>query len=465
MFLFGDHRCNAVGIGLLCSDWLCFGGSVNMVGRSGTLSGQIRGPNLRHIIMADVSRNADFSHSLELGRERNKAIFHSSGLTRDIGIFQQLPSSIRSVTAPKEKPLQLLKTTPELASIEGIWLFSSISAVFGTKGQSNYASSNMYLEGWAASIAKAGICSSSIAWGAWSTVGMASHRKDILRKVEVSGLGLIHPDTGLEIITKLLPSSGYVANVIATPLDIPKITGSFAKREPDLFGRHGIVRRPLSMLEPNSDRNSLLYIKETVMRTLNAIVSKELREDEPLFQAGITSLSSIELKLELAQLFEINIPSTFIFDYPTANSIILYLTETLNDKGTPLSVSPRTYPADTGKEEGVSVLGMKSLSASEGGINIPLDESLMLNKDKQSSVPPCRWDFNKLLLSDFESIMSLSTHFGVFLDKIEYFDATLFRIADSQASHIDPQQRMLLECSLDEFNGIDCGEKKKTGRE
>jgi myxalamid-type polyketide synthase MxaE and MxaD len=58
----------------------------------------------------------------------------------------------------------------------------------------------------------------------------------------------------------------------------------------------------------------------------------------------------------------------------------------------------------------------------------------------------------------------MSSHFGVFLDKIEYFDANLFRISDAQASHIDPQQRMLLECSFETYNDIDCGDKKKTGR-
>jgi len=190
--------------------------------------------------MADVTRNEDFLHSIELTKDKNKSIFHSGGIILDGAIRHQLPSSIRPVVAPKESPLQLLKIAPDLASIEGMWLFSSISAIFGTQGQSNYAASNMYLEGWAASIAKSGICSSSIAWGAWSAVGMASHRKDILEKVKAHGLGLLSPKGGLEILSKLIKSTEHLANLIATPLDMAKVTGSHVKREPDLSGRHKV---------------------------------------------------------------------------------------------------------------------------------------------------------------------------------------------------------------------------------
>jgi len=201
------------------------------------------------------------------------------------------------------------------------------------------------------------------------------------------------------------------------------------------------------------------------MRTLNGIVSKDLHKDEPLFQAGITSLSSIELKSELTRLFEIEIPSTFIFDHPTAASIISFIAETLNGIGKPPPHYARTGPEDTSYDSGISVLGMKSLFALGNGINVPLDEALMAQDDKQSSVPPCRWDFNELLLSDFGSSMSMSTHFGVFLDRIEYFDANLFDIPHAQASHIDPQHRMLLECTADGFYGFDSRETKKIGRE
>lgn len=70
-----------------------------------------------------------------------------------------------------------------------------------------------------------------------------------------------------------------------------------------------------------------------------------------------------------------------------------------------------------------------------------------LTKDATSTVPLTRWDIADSAM-EYPS-EGLPSNFGIFLPDIADFDAQSFGISDTEAVLMDPQQRMLLECTAE----------------
>jgi len=94
-----------------------------------------------------------------------------------------------------------------------------------------------------------------------------------------------------------------------------------------------------------------------------------------------------------------------------------------------------------------------------GGANTPEDFwTLIENRvDAIRQVPPNRWDANEYYDDDPETPGKMYTKMGGFIDGIESFDASFFRISPKELRSLDPQQRLLLETSWQAFenSGID----------
>ena len=76
-------------------------------------------------------------------------------------------------------------------------LFSSISATLGNAGQSCYASSNNTLDSAAKALHASGVPSTSLQWGPWSSIGMASRPTGLLDSLSGQGFGAVSPNAGL----------------------------------------------------------------------------------------------------------------------------------------------------------------------------------------------------------------------------------------------------------------------------
>ena len=76
-------------------------------------------------------------------------------------------------------------------------LFSSIAAVFGSPGQTNYAAANSVLDGLAATRLARGEAALSINWGAWAGGGMARQDDQSVARMQRMGLGMLSAEQGL----------------------------------------------------------------------------------------------------------------------------------------------------------------------------------------------------------------------------------------------------------------------------
>ncbi|MFX3681342.1 MAG: type I polyketide synthase [bacterium] len=82
-----------------------------------------------------------------------------------------------------------------------------------------------------------------------------------------------------------------------------------------------------------------------------------------------------------------------------------------------------------------------------GGVTTPSElwELLQSGQDATSEVPLSRWDAAALFDSDPAAVGKIMTRRGGFVHDVEQFDPQHFGIAPTEAPHLDPQHRLLLE--------------------
>jgi hypothetical protein len=269
-------------------------------------------------------------------------VFHSAGVLDDGALAQQSWERFRTVLAPKIDGAWHLHTLTERMEIDHFVLYSSVAALFGSRGQSNHAAANAFLDGLARHRRARGLAALSINWGAWAEVGAAAERGVVARAAE-EGFGSFTPDEGLALLERLM--RGAAPQVGVAPVQWPVFLQRFAGRVPPFFAEFAGAARPhaaegaaaaqpdvvrrIEEAPPHRRRDILLsYVQEQSARVL-ALPVAQVDDRTPLNELGLDSLMAVELRnllgagLGLAR----PLPATLVFDYPTIRAIAGYLAD------------------------------------------------------------------------------------------------------------------------------------------
>lgn len=150
----------------------------------------------------------------------------------------------------------------------------------------------------------------------------------------------------------------------------------------------------------------------------------------------------VELASSLGNVIGVNIGPEFIFDYPTVHEITENLWQiTSTDNMSQIKLEFRSQQGSVGMDETCTakIIGSKSRWPT------------CTNGDSRTPVPHDRWDQHRALIYGNESSVKIS--FGGFLLHWKEFDSVLFQTSHGEAAQLDPQQRCLLEDSLDVLQG------------
>ncbi|MFC7245115.1 beta-ketoacyl synthase N-terminal-like domain-containing protein, partial [Catellatospora aurea] len=169
----------------------------------------------------------------------------------------------------------------------------------------------------------------------------------------------------------------------------------------------------------------------------------------PFKELGLDSLGAVELRDALAAAVGRALPGSLLFDYPTVQALIDFLTDGAAD------AEPGFTDAS---DEPVAIVGMACRLP--GGVT-SADELWQLvytGTDAVSEFPQGRgWDLDALFDPDPAATGTVHTRQGGFLHDADRFDAEFFGISPREALAMDPQQRLLLETAWEtvEQAGID----------
>ncbi|EPD96937.1 hypothetical protein HMPREF1486_00433, partial [Streptomyces sp. HPH0547] len=411
------------------------------------------------------------------------AVVHAAAVLDDCLLDVLTPERARSVLLPKVAAARHLHELTEGADLDAFVLFSSIAGTLGGPGQGSYAAANAYLDALALARRAAGLPATSLAWGAWDRVGLATGETG--EWLSRNGIVAMEPEAALSAMWQAvdhdLPHL-VVADIdwaVFGPACTPGRAGRVLEglpearpavgRAPDEEQADGGFAADLAGRSPAERQQALLtLVRRQAAAVLGLAGPDAVDLDRALRDLGFDSLTAVELRNRLNAATGLRLPVTVVFDHNTASRLAGHLAEQLfgapaERSGTAAAsvaeaAAPAGGPTGEAADDPVAIVAMSCRFP--GGVGSPEEfwELLSAGRDAVSAFPTDRgWDLDGSYHPDPDHPGTFYSSGGGFLHDVGSFDPVFFGISPRVAPAIDPQHRLLLETSWEAFEraGID----------
>lgn len=343
------------GLGLIVAHWLAARGAgrIVLLGRRpittalAEVGNELRAAGTRLVMKsADVTDEPAMREILRQIREDGpplRGVLHCAGVLDDGGLLKQDVARFERVLAPKLQGSWILDRLTRADPLDFFVLFSSVAAILGSAGQSNYAAANAVLDTLAHERRRRGLPALSINWGAWGQTGMAAD--DALgERLAAHGLEMMPPDQGIAALERALARGdthvaamaidwrtyisragrGRAGTLLAELAGTTELRGAASSASP---ARPGHRLRELVAAAPAPRRGSVVgdFVRSCALKVLGIDAAKPIDPATPLGELGLDSLLAVELRNTLAAALDQRLPATLLFDYPTIDALADYL--------------------------------------------------------------------------------------------------------------------------------------------
>ncbi len=396
-------------------------------------------------------------------------VINCAGVTNDRFFAKKPWKEFLTTISPKVYGTVLLDACLKNQPLSFFVNYSSISGAIGSSGQTDYGFANSFLDGFCEQrelLSRKGLRQGqtfSIDWHLFENGGMSVDHATERLFINTFGLYPLSFDDSHRALAYIF--SNQLSNCIVVKGQAQKI---FAKlgvnRQTDIAG---IVNK--------SSRAVAVYSPDKVLSTVRKLIGKILLIDEHELSAsdyfgdlGFESVSFTDFANELNLAFGTELMPAVFFEYQTIDSLVAHLVGLVAESGT-LAVVPSAVSAELAKvsiqvppeftecpepigteflfadtvtsdeyDGAVAIIGMASAIP---GCQDMEEFWRRLNDDKDlfTAFPNGRWPDMKEWKDRYPALR------GAFLDNIEYFDESFFKISGQEARLLDPQQRILLE--------------------
>ena len=295
------------------------------------------------VVACDVSDERGMTaliRSFGTSRPALRGVFHaavamSTVLARDLDA-----GTLGSMLAPKIIGTRLLDELTRELDLDCFVLFSSTTALFGVAGLGHYAAANEFMDAIVGQRVARGLPALSVNWGTWDVMRLASEADR--RTVIDAGLEPMASAAALDRLGRLIAVGVHRKVVAAVDWSVLKPVYE-ARRPRPFFADVGpvavsaapaprLARRGATMLPqlcdvpPVERRERLIaWLRSQVASVLDVSASDAISLSQGLFEMGMDSLMSVELKRRLETGLEHPLPSTLTFNYPNIAALAAYL--------------------------------------------------------------------------------------------------------------------------------------------
>ncbi|WP_152627607.1 type I polyketide synthase, partial [Streptacidiphilus melanogenes] len=421
------------------------------------------------VAACDVSDREALAALLASLDEPVSAVFHTAGVLDDGMVDGLTAERFAAVTRPKVDAARNLHELTD--GLSAFVLFSSIAGTIGNAGQANYAAANAYLDALVEQRRADGLAATSIAWGPWAQGGMAADAT-LEQRLRRDGVPPMAPAAAVAALQQALDHGDGALTIadiawdrflsVMTAARPSLLFDELPEARPAATGAEAPVAAAsptgrLAGLSEAEQRRALLDLVRTTVATVLAHTGTEKVESGRAFkELGFDSLTAVELRNRLNASTGLSLPSSLVFDYPTADALADHLrTELL---GRDVSAVTPTAVTVAAEDEPIAIVAMSCRFP--GGVSTPeeLWQLLVAGGDAMSGLPTDRgWNVDTLYDPDPEQVGRIYTREGGFLYDAAEFDPAFFGVSPREALSMDPQQRLLLETSWEAFEraGID----------
>jgi polyketide synthase PksM len=412
-------------------------------------------------------------------------IIHCAGVIRDKYIINKNAREIGEVMAAKVNGTVWLDEATKDMPLDFFVMFSSLAAVLGNAGQSDYAYANSFMDCFArvrealrVQGARSGTAI-AINWPFWKEGGMSIDGRAEMLLHRKLGLLPLSTAAGINIFAKLVTQPGGQVLVLAGDPD--KLRRQMGQK-PDVAApkaTEGVApapETPGNNLTPQIQRDLIALVAQVLK-----INAAEISVYEEMSEFGFDSISLTELSNRVNERFDTEvIPATF-FEHSTLGSFSDYFWETYRDKllrhyrsmqpeaadadqsgegatrsepsSAPVPKNPRFYgdiakrplrEARRQNDEPVAIIGMHGVMPQSEDLN-ELWEHLEQGNDLITEIPADRWSWREIFGDPLTEAGKTNIKWGGFMKEVDKFDPLFFGISPKEAELIDPQQRIVME--------------------
>eukprot|EP00884_Botryococcus_braunii_P010940 jgi/Botrbrau1/19848/Bobra.0124s0084.1 len=339
------------------------------------------------VVAADVASRAGCVSALSIGQAHGllpRQLFHAAGTVRDALWQNQTCASVRAVFAGKVQGARALLDVTQWLPMAGSHLYSSISATLGNAGQCNYAAANSSLLQLATEGANVGSPLSAVGWGPWGGRGMATSQL-LLSRLHKLGMAPILPAYGLALLSKVVASLAFQALYprhmvvsVAGVLDWRQLLVPAPRQQPfyaEFQAHHELLKQNVSKTVRHlpgeaSESDLMAQLRDVLIATLG----KDVTADDPLMEAGLDSLASLELRNRVSQMLGERCACNISFRLPHSTRIGKIYSTAIKWEACARprhSHRPSTYPCLSIKE------GLHTIAKQVLGVAVSDDQPLM----------------------------------------------------------------------------------------
>ncbi|MEV0669429.1 type I polyketide synthase [Mycobacterium sp. NPDC050441] len=296
-----------------------------------------------HVFTADVGDEAEVAKLLERIRAELPplaGVAHLAGVLDDALLGQQSLERFRTTLAPKAFGAGHLDRLTKDDELDFFIVSSSVSSLFGSPGQSNYATANALLDGLIAQRRAQGLPATGINFGPWGQGGMASSEA-ATANISAQGLIPLDPSAALAALAEVVANgTGQAAVIKANWQRAAKVLGS--SRPPildlvlpsavgEIVGDSEVLKQLLEIPVPQRAGFVTEFLQKEVQNFLR--LASPPAATSRFLDLGTDSLMAIELRNRLHTQFggKFTLNATAVFDYPTIGGLAEYLVGQLPD--------------------------------------------------------------------------------------------------------------------------------------
>ncbi|OLP20310.1 hypothetical protein BST81_00805 [Leptolyngbya sp. 'hensonii'] len=256
--------------------------------------------------------------------------------------LQEMPlTALEEMFRAKVIGTWLLHQLTQNLDLDFLLLFSSTTALLGASHLGHYAAANQFLDGLAHYRQSIGLPALSVNWGTWDEMRVASSQDQ--QRVAQFGLQQMASEQALGLLTDML-GDRQICQLTMAAIDWTTLKAAYEARRQRPFLQQIHLETPkkpapvrtqvaagpelvekLASCRPGDRREVLVaYLQATVARVLGISPPTAIGVQQGLFEMGLDSLMSVELKGKLGAAIGQSLPSTLIFNYPTIQDLAGY---------------------------------------------------------------------------------------------------------------------------------------------